>query len=235
MPKNAVALRHVHFEDLGIFEDVLTQAGYEVLYWDVGVHPMHRLEPFEPDLLVVLGGPISVYETAAYPFLAEEIALLRERLEAGRPTFGICLGAQLIAASLGAQVRPTGVKEIGFSPLTLTPTGRASALRHLDGVPVLHWHGDMFAIPENGERLAETAICANQAFALGPHVMGVQFHPEVDVEASLERWLIGHAVELAGAGIDPGTLRRQVALHGTCLRRAGRAMFAAWLEGLPST
>jgi len=232
MLKTAVALRHVAFENLGAFEAVLTAAGYRVHYYDVGVHELRALEPAAADLTVVLGGPIGVYETEAYPFLTEEVALLRERLTAGRPTLGICLGAQLIAAALGAKVVATGQKEIGFSPLTLTPAGAASVLRHLAEVPVLHWHGDMFEIPSGADRLAETPVCPNQAFALGRNVLGVQFHPEADATDGFERWLIGHANELAGAGIDPPALRADAARYGLRLRDAGRVMVTEWLEGL---
>lgn len=229
--KTAVVIRHLDFEDLGTLEPVLIAAGYRVHYYDLGVHELWTLDPLLPDLLVVLGGPVGVYETAAYPFLAEERHLLAARLAAERPTLGICLGAQQIAATLGAQVAPTGSKEIGFSPLTLTEAGRASPLRHLDGVPVLHWHGDAFAIPAGAAHLAATAACANQAFALGSNVLGVQFHPEVDT-AGIERWLMGHAVELAAAGIDPVALRADAARQGLVLRDAARRMLAEWLDGL---
>lgn len=232
MVKTAVALRHVHFEDLGVFEAVLASAGYKTHYYDIGIHELWTLDPLVPELLIVLGGPVGVYETENYPFLEEEMFLLRKRLAADRPTFGICLGAQLMAAACGAPVRPTGTKEIGFSPLTLSDAGCAGPLRHLADVPVLHWHGDTFDMPENARHLAATPICQNQSFAIGPNIMGVQFHPEADAFAGLERWLIGHAAELAGAGIDPNTLRADAGRYGERLRDAGRAMFTEWLGAL---
>lgn len=231
MLKTAVAIRHVGFEDLGLFESVLQAAGYKVHYYEAGIDPLWTLEPVKTELLVVLGGPVGVYDSRTYPVLAEEIDLLAQRIAAGRPTFGICLGAQLMAAALGARVAPTGTREIGFAPLDLTDAGRAGPLAALEGVSVLHWHGDMFDIPVGAVRLAATAACPNQAFALGPNVMGVQFHPETDA-ARLESWLIGHAVELAAAGIDPRDLRAQALAAGPALRAAGSAMFAAWLAGL---
>lgn len=232
MLKTAIAIRHIHFEGLGTFEAVLSGAGYTLHYHDVGAADFAALDPLEPDLLAVLGGPVGVYEADAYPFLAEERALIARRLDAGRPLFGICLGAQQIAATLGAAVAPGGAKEIGFSPLTLTDAGRQSPLRHLDGVAVLHWHGDAFAIPEGGVNLASTPACATQAFSRGPNVLGVQFHPEADACAGLEPWLIGHACELAAAGIDPRAIRDDARRRGPALREAGRAMFAEWLEQL---
>jgi GMP synthase (glutamine-hydrolysing) len=230
MPKTAIAIRHIHFEDLGTFETVLSRAGYQLHYNDVGLADLAALDPLEPDLLVVLGGPVGVYETDAYPFLAEERALIAKRLEARLPLFGICLGAQQIAAALGANVAPTGVKEIGFSPLYLTEAGRRGPLRHLEAVAVLHWHGDAFEIPEGGVNLASTPLCARQAFAIGSKVMGVQFHPEAG--SDLERWLVGHACELAAAGIDPRTIREDARRFGPRLGEAARAMFADWLAGL---
>lgn len=231
MLKPAVVLRHVAFEDLGTFAPVLTAAGYHVQSYDVGVDELWTLDPLKPALLIVLGGPVGVGDAEAYPVLTEEMALLRTRLAAGAPTLGICLGAQLMAAALRARVAATGQKEIGFSALTLTDAGRYGPLRHLDGVPVLHWHGDMFAIPDGAVRLAATPLCANQGFAVGKNILGLQFHPEADPQ-TLERWLIGHAAELTAAGIDPRDLREQAGWRGAALRQAGQAMLTEWLEGL---
>lgn len=230
--KTAVAIRHVHFEDLSSFEPILTAAGYRVHYYDLDVHQLWTLDPLLADLLIVLGGPVGVNDSAAYPFLAEERQILAARLAADRPTLGICLGAQQMARALGADVTPTGRTEIGFAELTLTDAGRAGPLRHLDGVPVLHWHGDSFAIPDGATHLAATPVCTNQAFALGRNILGVQFHPEVDASAGIERWLVGHALELASNGIDPNALRADAAAIGPRLRRAAREMFTDWLQGL---
>lgn len=231
MPKTAIVIRHVHFEDIGSFETVLAEAGYRPDYRDIGCADLRQIDPVETDLLIVLGGPIGVYEADIYPFLNDEIALLRRRLAAARPTFGICLGAQLMAAALGAAVKPTGLKEIGFSPLRLTTAGRNSVLRHLADVPVLHWHGDMFDIPGGAALLAQTDLCPHQAFAIGRNILGVQFHPEAEA-SGFERWLIGHAAELAQAKIDVAGLRRDAERLGGGLREAGRTMFAEWLRGL---
>jgi len=231
MPRRALAVRHVLFEDLGILEELLTRRGYEVAYVDAGIDPLTPELASEPDLLIVLGGPIGVGDAESYPFLTDEIAAITARLEAGAPTLGICLGAQLMAAALGADVAPTGRLELGFGPLTLTDAGRDSALAELAGAPVLHWHGDAFAIPEGAVRLAETPGYPNQAFARGRAALALQFHPEVD-PALVERWLIGHAGELAGAGIDPRRLRADASAHGAALVDAGRRLFDRWLSGL---
>jgi GMP synthase (glutamine-hydrolysing) len=226
---SAAVIRHVHFEDLGTLAAPLVAAGYDVLYYDVGFHDVASLDP---DLLIVLGAPVGVYEMDRYPFLATELALLEARLAAARPTLGICLGAQLIARALGARVYPSGIKEIGWAPLTLTAAGSTSPLAHLGTTPVLHWHGDTFDLPNGSTHLAATPQCANQAFAVGPHVLGMQFHPEIDAAAGIEPWLVGHAAELAGAGIDPRALRAATAAVGGGPRLASQAMMVEWLAGL---
>jgi putative intracellular protease/amidase len=104
--KKCLAVRHVAFEDLGLLGPLVSSRGYGVRYHDAGVQPIDAETLLAPDLLIVLGGPIGVYETDTYPFIAGEIAAIAVRLSAGRPTLGICLGAQMMAAALGARVAP---------------------------------------------------------------------------------------------------------------------------------
>lgn len=228
--RTALAIRHIPFEDLGLFEPVLKAAGYSVRYLDLDSGDLATLNPLEPDVLIVLGGPVGVYEDDAYPWLAEERRILAARLAQDRPVLGICLGAQQIAAALDAAVAPMGHKEIGFSPVTLTDAGQCGPLRHLEGMPVLHWHGDAFAIPEGATPLASTAACATQGFAIGNTVLALQFHPEVDAGTGFERWLTGHAAELAAAGIRPGDLRDQARTIPSDARIAATRMMREWLS-----
>jgi GMP synthase (glutamine-hydrolysing) len=229
--RTAVAIRHVAFEDLAAFAPPLAAAGYDVRYHDVGVDPLDGLDALSPDLLIVLGGPIGVYETAFYPFLIDEIRLLAGRIAERRPTLGICLGGQLMAAALGAPVRKGPAKEIGFAPVELTEAGRQSCLSAFEGAPILHWHGDAFELPEGATRLASTPLCPNQAFAIGRNILGLQCHPEIG-SVGFERWLIGNAGELAGAGIDVRALRSDHLALGPELDRRATALLSAWLEQL---
>ena len=231
MPRTALVVRHLAFEDLGLLAPLLAERGYALRYLEAGIDSIDEGSLDAAALVVVLGGPIGVYEAERYPFLNGERAAIASRLALRKPTLGICLGAQLIAQALGAEVAPTGKVEIGFGPLTLTGEGRASVLRDIGEVPVLHWHGDQFAIPEGAQRLAQTPGFPNQAFAIGHHVLGLQFHLEVQA-AQLERWLIGHAHELASHRIDPKVLRSDAAAHGAALTRAAQGIFNAWLDGL---
>lgn len=231
MSRIAVAVRHVPFEDLGLLAPLLAERGYRVRYLDAGIDPLDDPAVADADLLVVLGGPIGVGDIARYPFLGVERDAIGQRLAAGRPTLGICLGAQLVAAALGASVAPTGRVEIGYAPLTLTPAGSDGVLAPLGDVPVLHWHGDAFEVPEGAQRLAETPGFPNQAFSLGDQVLALQFHLESD-PTQLERWLIGHAHELAVHGIDPRVLRADAAVHGPELAARGAQVFSQWLDRL---
>jgi GMP synthase (glutamine-hydrolysing) len=231
--KRAVAIRHVHFEDLGILAPILEAHDYAARYIDAGLDDMAELDEAAADLLIVLGGPIGAYEEDRYPFLADELALIARRLKSGRPVLGLCLGAQLMARVLGAEVRPGPAKEIGWGPVALTEAGRAGPLRHLGDEPVLHWHGDMFDLPAGAERLASTELCPNQAFAYGPAVLGIQFHPEF-APHGFERWLIGHAVEIAAARLSPEILRRESIIYGPAGAARGQLLFQQWLDGLPT-
>jgi GMP synthase (glutamine-hydrolysing) len=229
--KNCLMLRHVEFEDLGTLTPILTSRGFELRYLDVGVDELESASVLGADLLVVLGGPIGAYEVNSYPFLVNEIDLIGRRLGQLRPTLGICLGAQLMAKSLGANVAPGPAKEIGWAPVELTKTGRGSPLRYLENHHVLHWHGDNFDLPPICENLAFTIHCPIQAFRKGPNLLGIQFHIEAD-PLRLETWLIGHTVELGKAKIDPNAIRQDTARYGRTLQQTGGRIFNEWLDNV---
>ncbi len=231
--RTATVISHVGFEDLGLLAPLLVERGVAVGHVDGPREDLAAIDPAEPDLLVVLGGPIGAYETESYPFLRPETALIEARLAADRPTLGICLGAQLMARALGSRVYPSGVREIGWSPVSLSAAGRESCLAPIGvpGLSVLHWHGDTFDMPDGAVHLASSAACANQAFTWGASGLGLQFHLETG-PAALESWFVGHAVEIAAAGLSVETLRADSARLAPACNAAGRAVLAAWLDGL---
>jgi GMP synthase (glutamine-hydrolysing) len=229
--KNCLALRHVGFENIGILEPLLRQRKWGVRYLEVGVEELNVHAVQDADLLIALGGPIGVYEEEAYPFIILETAAIAARVSCQQPTLGICLGAQFMAKALGAPVGPGPGKEIGWAPIELTAAGRASPLRHIADVPVLHWHGDNFGLPQNCENLAATASCPHQAFRQGTNLLGIQFHIETDPKG-IEAWLIGHAVELSKAGKDPRVIREDTSRYGKQLKDAATKVLTEWLDGI---
>ncbi len=232
--KNATVIRHIPFEDLGTIEPVLNQQGYIVKYFDAGLDNIAQIEADKPDILVVLGGPIGVYEEQDYPFLTDEIRLLEKRLQADLPTLGICLGAQIIARALGAKVYPGGKKEIGWSQIKLSEAGKNSALVHLltDDTPVLHWHGDTFDLPIGSTLLASSDLYPNQGFSWGKSCLALQFHPEVTA-LNLERWFIGHACEInATPNINVAKLRQDTALYADKLASQANKIWHDYLKSI---
>lgn len=205
MGKHCIALRHVHAEDLGSFTGPLADSGYQIEYIEA---PLATDSDFDRarhcDLLVILGGPIGVYDADAYPFLVAEERILQARLSAQAPVLGICLGAQLIAKALGCRVYPSGVSEIGWGPLWPAPDldPISPAARLFDGqscIQMLHWHGDTYELPAGAIRLASTNAVVEQGFSIDRHVLAWQCHPEF-LPANVDSWLVLHAHELGAKG-----------------------------------
>lgn len=173
------ALQHVDFEEPSLVAEWAARRGHALatthLYLGTPL-PAHD----EYDLLLVLGGPMNVDEHERHPWLIDEKAFIGEALDLGKGVLGICLGAQLMAAALGAPVARNAHREIGWFTVTLRPEARQCPL--IADWPALftafHWHGDTFALPDGAVWLASSEACANQGFAWGPRAIGLQFHLE---------------------------------------------------------
>lgn len=234
MTRTCLALQHLSFEDLGSLAPVLLSMGFDITYRHAGVDDLEsahaQAEWRNADLVVVLGGPIGVYEADRYPFIPDELARVKERLDSGKPLIGICLGAQMMAAASGQKVYPGPAKEIGYKPLKLTTAGHDSPLHALSACAyeVLHWHGDTFDLPTGATLLASTDLVANQVFSIGPRVLGLQCHPEV-LPDNMERWLIGHTAELTAAGVDVHQIRSDNLRVGEALQHAAQQLWVNWL------
>ena len=227
--KLALAICHARFLDLASFEEVLAGRGYRIAYLDAGYDDL-ALNGLNPDVVITLGGPVSAFDLADYPWIEDEMRLLDACMRAGRPVLAICLGAQILAQALGARVFK-GTTEIGWAPITLTEAGRRSVLATtgIDATPVLHWHGDAFELPTGAQRLASTTAGANQAYSIGS-ALAVQFHPEVSAR-HFERWLICNAGQIAGmADHSVASLREQARNHADAAARQGQRWFAEWLQ-----
>jgi len=177
--------QHVPFEGLGSIEVWLKLAGYTITctrLFETAALP--QLEAI--DLLIVMGGPMSVNDEIKFPWLVQEKLFIRSVIEAGKPVLGVCLGAQLIASAMGARVYPNPVKEIGWFPIQGVPSSDISTFRFPSSVEVFHWHGEMFDLPCGAVHLARNEACENQAFQLGRFVIGLQFHLETTPESAQE-------------------------------------------------
>ena len=186
-------LQHVAHEGPGSIARVLADAAvpFVVTRLDLG-----EVLPSIDDVggLVVMGGPMGVHDNDAYPWLAGERALIRAAVDAGRPVLGVCLGAQQLAAAMGAAVTTGPVDEVGPGQVELTADGRRDPVlgpeyNGLSGtsVPCVHWHRDTFALPGGSVHLAATRAFPHQAFRMGTRAYGLQFHVEVDTDVA-EAW-----------------------------------------------
>jgi GMP synthase (glutamine-hydrolysing) len=228
-----LVLQHIACEPPGVFEDVLDERGADLqrVELDEG-EPLPDWREF--DVIVAMGGPMSVNDDAALPWLTEEKRAIGEAVRAGTPFWGVCLGVQLLAASLGARVYPGPEPEVGLLPVELTDEGRADPVfAGLEsGLATLQWHGDTFELPEGAVRLARSPAYENQAFRF-ERAYGVQFHLEVSADmarewadvpeyvASLERTL--------GAAGAPAFLS-EIEEWADEMRAAGRVLFERWLD-----
>ncbi len=170
-------LQHVFFEDLGSIETWLHETGYVVsstrLYESESLPKIKDI-----DFLIVMGGPMSINDEQDHPWLVKEKKFIKDVIESGKPVLGICLGAQLIASSMGAKVFPNEVKEIGWFPIKAINEGNDSLFMFPEKIEVFHWHGETFSLPNSSVQIAASKGCKNQAFQIGKNVIGLQFHLE---------------------------------------------------------
>jgi GMP synthase-like glutamine amidotransferase len=178
-------LQHVPFEGLGSIEAWLESNGYEItntpFFESAELPDITRI-----DLLIVMGGPMSVNDENVFPWLILEKQFIRSVIESGKPVLGICLGAQLIASAMGAKVYRNSAKEIGWFPIQCVSPIGGSTLGIPPLVEVFHWHGETFDLPSGATRLVRSEVCENQAFQLGRTVIGLQFHLETTPESARE-------------------------------------------------
>lgn len=174
----AHCLQHIAAEGPAYIAQWLAEAGH-----DLAITRLYSGEPLpdvaDVDLLVVMGGPMSATDDVATPWLAAEVAFIRQAIHASTPVLGVCLGAQLVARALGAAVRPNTWPEIGWFPVRSVAPATDGVFTFPAEITVFHWHGDTFDIPEEAVRLASSEACENQAFQYGDRVIGLQCHLEV--------------------------------------------------------
>jgi GMP synthase (glutamine-hydrolysing) len=232
---DVLVLQHIACEPPGVYEDVLRERGAT----------LHRVEVDAGDELpdrrefgaiVAMGGPMSANDEGALPWLREEKQLVAAAVHAGMPFWGVCLGVQLLAASLGARVYAGGQPEVGVLAVELTDEGRRdpvfSALP--PSLPALQWHGDTFDLPEGAVRLAGSDAYANQAFRFG-NAYGVQFHLEVSREMAREWMDVPEYANALEQTIGGETMLRAVDENADEMHAYGRTLFARWLDSVVRT
>jgi GMP synthase-like glutamine amidotransferase len=202
-------LQHAPFEGLGSIERWLAERAAVVTTTRLFDAPRFP-DPGSFDLLIALGGPMSVNDERSLPWLAPEKRFVAAAVHAGRRVLGICLGAQLLASALGAEVRPGPHREIGWFEVRAAPP-RPGGLRLPEVARVFHWHGQTFDLPAGALWLAESDGCKNQAFQLGTGVVGLQFHLEM-TPASVDAMLAHCSGELAQPGVF---IQSEAELRGT--------------------
>ena len=173
------------FEGPGSIETWLQNAGHEI-----GITRFHESvelpSPDVIDLLLIMGGPMSVNDEEEFPWFPLEKEFVRRVIESGKSVLGICLGAQLIASAMGGKVFPNSVKEIGWFPVRSVATNPNTTFVFPESIEVFHWHGETFSLPPGAIRIAESSGCRNQAFQIGKSVIGLQFHLETTPESARE-------------------------------------------------
>ncbi|WBX83948.1 glutamine amidotransferase [Sphingosinicella microcystinivorans] len=230
--KSALIIRHVPYEGVAGFRKPIKDAGYVVDRIDVTDAAFSSVDLSAPDLVIMMGGPMGVYEAEQYPWISCQLRRLAWRLEADGPTLGVCFGAQMMAAALGARVYAGPVKEVGFKPVTISDAGASSPLRHVHDVSVLHWHGDTFDLPRGVDLLASSDAYAHQAFRRGPNLLALQFHAEMGEDPRFDAWIDEWPESVLEAGKDIEAMRREHDELGPVAVAAGRRMIEEWLEGL---
>jgi GMP synthase-like glutamine amidotransferase len=174
-------LQHVFFEGIGSMAPWLSAHDARVTYsrfYESSIVP----DPSGLDLILALGGPMSVNDEDSFPWLIQEKQFVRDAIQRGLPVIGICLGAQLIASALGSRVYPNREKEIGWFEIEATPCGD-DVYRFPQKATVFHWHGETFDLPAGATLLAKSTACANQAFQVGKRAIALQFHLETTPES----------------------------------------------------
>jgi GMP synthase (glutamine-hydrolysing) len=217
-----LAIYHVAHERLGGLDKPLRAAKITLVPFNAA-SPKARWPKHATDYAgyIVMGGPMGVYEQAKHPFLAREITLLSQAVRADRPVLGICLGAQLLAAALGARVLRNPTKEIGWHPVMREPGADSDRMCDAFGQTetVFQWHGDTYELPRGAVRLFSSPLCPEQAFRFGERAHGFQFHVEV-TPVMVRAWLVKNKKELADlkGQIDSSAIRAQIRQHSARLQ-----------------
>jgi GMP synthase (glutamine-hydrolysing) len=222
-------LQHIQVETLGTIAQALDTQGIAAHYVRSFAGEAVPESMDDAAGLIVMGGPMGVYEKDRHPFLRAEMRLIEQALKAEKPILGVCLGSQLLAATLGAEVKKGKIKEIGWYPITLSEACRSDPLwAETDPhFTAYHWHGDIFDLPRGAVSLASSALTECQAYRYGSNAYGFLFHMEV-TDAIIEAMVRTFSVELQEQGLDGGSIVAQAEEHLAPLQQIGGGVFQSW-------
>lgn len=230
-----LVFQHVAAEPLGTLDPLIRQRGHRIRFVNFERQPDASPNMDRYDGLIVLGGPMNVEEQAHRPHLRTELGVIEQALRQDKPVLGICLGGQLLAHALGADIRRNPQPEIGWYELEANAEGSNDPV--VSGLgrrsPVFQWHSRSFEIPHGAVHLATTATCRNQAFRFGDNAYGFQFHLEVD-QALIERWIgtAHYRAELDHSGLtqDAASIMSQTPSAVRAMRSRACAVFNRFLD-----
>lgn len=233
-----LVLQHIACEPPGLYEEILRERNSAIHRVEIdAAEPLPDWREF--DAILAMGGPMSANDEAALPWLHAEKRLIAESVRAGKPFWGICLGVQLLASSLGAAVYPGPRPEVGVLPVSLTDDALLDPV--FRGLPrdflAMQWHGDTFDLPEGAVRVAGSVDYPNQAFRWR-NAYGLQFHLEISTDMAREWAAVPAYADYLERVLGPGSgerLLRQVKVRVDDLRDLGRAMFERWLDVVVAT
>ncbi|MFK7838973.1 MAG: glutamine amidotransferase [Bdellovibrionales bacterium] len=230
--KGALIITHLQPEGSCTLGQTIVKRGMRIRTINAPRHGLDDIEALRPDLMVIMGGPVGVYQADDYPFLNQEIELVKKRLDANLPTIGICLGSQIMAAAAGAEVFKGENREVGWQKLNITQDGKGTIAEHLCGskTNMFHWHGDTFDKPSGAKVLASTAQYKNQIYTIG-NSLGLQCHPEVQ-ERQLQEWFVMFQGDVTGQNplIPVQDLRKQTSKNIQTLNGQAEKFFNDWLK-----
>jgi len=234
--KSILVIQHVEYEGLGIIEEILQKRGFE---FELIISTKNNIPKSARNYsaIIIMGGPMGVYEQSLYPFISDEIRLIKNCFDENIPVLGVCLGAQLVASAAGAKVYKGNQKEIGWYNLKLTEEGKSDFLfRGLpEEFPVFQWHGDTFDIPDNCTNLASSDLFPNQIIKVGENVYGLQFHLEV-TEEMIKNWIMINDEELKSVKsyINIEDLSKHTRTYIDRLNQYGQIVFNRFFDQIQS-
>ena len=232
-----LVFQHVPYEPLGTLDPLLKQAGFRIRYVNFGRNPQERPSLDGYAALIILGGPMNADDHGAYPHLATELELIQEALQRDISILGICLGAQLLAKAQGGSVIAGAGREIGWHEVELTGDGKTDPVLSTFGSrrEVFQWHDDVIELPPNAVHLATSERCPTQAFRVGEHAYGFQFHLEAD-GALIKRWLDvpQHQSVFEDGELDANQIRDRIDQSIEPMMSLSNSTFGRWVERFES-